>query len=181
MCSIDISLYALKQSRIFDKNLYIIQADIRYIDSIFKKSIFNGVIALDVLEHLDNIESILKKISKILKNDGFLFISTCNWWSIGRFIKGNKWHGYRDPTHHLESIISPYQYYKILKKLDFRIIRIGSNGLWDFPYFKYFKKLQSLLFNLSRIIQYKLRRIIEPPLGETLWIIAQKKSKKLKM
>jgi 2-polyprenyl-3-methyl-5-hydroxy-6-metoxy-1,4-benzoquinol methylase len=53
----------------------------------FNKSLgnksFNKVIALDIIEHLNNPEEAIKKINNILKNGGTLYASTAN---IGYFI-----------------------------------------------------------------------------------------------
>src|SRR5207249_9720101 len=59
----------------------------------------NLVTCLDVLEHIPAPQGCLEEAYRILEVGGFLFLRTPNPESIGMRLKGNKWFGFRDPTH----------------------------------------------------------------------------------
>ena len=66
------------------KNVKSLKVDLNTeFDQILGEKSFNKVIALDIIEHLNNPESAIKKINNILKTGGTLYASTAN---IGYFI-----------------------------------------------------------------------------------------------
>ncbi|PIS14953.1 hypothetical protein COT63_02565 [Candidatus Shapirobacteria bacterium CG09_land_8_20_14_0_10_38_17] len=60
---------------------------------------FDVIFALDVIEHLENPQIFLKNIHSLMKNGGFLVLSTPNIHSFSRFIQGSQWFGFKDKTH----------------------------------------------------------------------------------
>jgi ubiquinone/menaquinone biosynthesis C-methylase UbiE len=76
------------------KNVRLIVADAHNLP--FKKSCFDAVLLIDVLENLHNPEKALREIRRVLKDKGKLVISVPNWYSVyglARFIleKIGKW------------------------------------------------------------------------------------------
>jgi len=66
------------------KNVKSLKVDLNTeFDQILGEKSFNKVIALDIIEHLNNPEAAIKKINNLLKTDGDLYASTAN---IGYFI-----------------------------------------------------------------------------------------------
>ncbi len=72
---------------------------------------FDAITALDVLEHFDNVEEILKKFKTALKKEGYLIVSgpvESLWYKIGRFIIKRKFSDEEGPGagKHYHNIIS---------------------------------------------------------------------------
>lgn len=70
-----------------DSTIQFSNADIFHLP--FKKDSFDIIYALDMLEHLDNVDLALAEIKRVLKNDGFFIVSIPNennFYRIGREI-----------------------------------------------------------------------------------------------
>lgn len=114
----------------------------------FKSNSFSAVIAFDVIEHLEYPEYFFEEASRVLRNSGFLFISTPNPESFGSRIKQGKvglkrnlplarnfmWFGWRDDTH--INIRKRSEWKKLMTKNGLSVMRDGTDTLWDIPYFK---------------------------------------------
>lgn len=93
---------------------------------------FNKVIALDIIEHLNDPEEAMLKINNILKTGGKLYISTANiaFWITrlallcGWFNYGKK--GILDKTHHRLFTLKSFQ--RLLKNSGFKIEKIVGFG-----------------------------------------------------
>lgn len=93
---------------------------------------FNKVIALDIIEHLNEPESAVARINNIMKNDGILFASTANIayivmrmvLLIGWFHYGSR--GILDNTHHRLFTVNSFK--KLLKMNGFEIKKIVGFG-----------------------------------------------------
>jgi len=99
---VDISLSYLKEAKI--KGLSCIQGDAHFLP--FRENVFDTVIALDVIEHLEDPLRFLKECNRVLKRRGIIFIHTPNKWmtEIRRCL--TKWPGWH-PEHIHEFI--PYE------------------------------------------------------------------------
>lgn len=157
---IDVSEYAVREARMVasKSKIQIGSAE----DLSFKSNFFDIVTAFDVVEHLKNPDLFFQRVYKILKKDGILVFSTPNIYSLGAIIKGKKnqslkglpyksrkqqWHGWRDDTH--ISILPYEEWRKLLVQNRFKIIRDGTDTLWDVPYFRYIPYKPQWLFFIT--------------------------------
>jgi len=121
----------------------------------FKSTQFNIVTFWDVLEHIyDPVES-LKRVSRIIKNDGVLVVETLNISSLTVKILKEKWPLYYPPYHiyyyNQSSMI------RLLHRAGFQIVKTfpvqtyikSSSGYRAFRYFRYpfIRKLAGMLFD----------------------------------
>ena len=78
---IDENIYNIKQAKEHAKiNSLKITYKNQSLDSFFKKNKkkFDLILCLEVLEHVDNVEKTIEKISKLMNRDGTLILSTIN-------------------------------------------------------------------------------------------------------
>jgi len=127
----------------------------------FQNNSFSVVIAFDIIEHLEQPDKFLREAYGVLVQNGFLIISTPNPESFGCKIKLKmpewkglnyekriaEWYGWRDDTHLNIKLRSEWK--KILQKTGFRIIKDGTDTLWDVPYFKRFPYILQKIFFIS--------------------------------
>ena len=102
------------------------------IDSILIKKKYDLILILEVLEHLDNWESLIKKIKKNLKPKGKIVFSTINKTQLAKitsiFIAENILNWVPKNTHDYNKLIKPEDLIKVLKKNKFKIKNIeGMN------------------------------------------------------
>lgn len=117
------------------------------------------MIAFDLVEHLERPEVFLKEAARVLTKKGALIISTPNITSFGAKVKGQRpelkglpyeerceeSHIWRDETH--ISLKEKTEWAKLLEKHGFKIIRDGTDSLWDLPYFSQIPlSIQKLFF-----------------------------------
>ena len=88
------------------------------------------------------------------------------------FLKKDNWFGFTDKTH--LSILPKKEWIDLLKKYEFRITKLASDGFWDIPYFSFLPKSIQKAFLIPGYAQYKLKRLVMPPIGENLIIIGVK-------
>ena len=141
----DISSEALKLAK-WKTNARLILGDAQNLP--FESRSFSAVIAFDLIEHLEKPEEFLAEAYRMLCVPGFLIISTPNPESFGNKIKGRRedlkglpyeermdeWFGWRDYTH--ISIKLRNEWRKIIQDIGFKILKDGTDTLWDVPYFK---------------------------------------------
>lgn len=67
----------------------------------YKRKQFDFVIAVSVIEHLreEQGDMFIDEAARVLRHGGCLFMVTPNFSSPLRYIKGQRWFGYSDPTH----------------------------------------------------------------------------------
>lgn len=172
---IDISDYAIFRAKKTLKKTNLIIGDINNLNLYYENNLFDIVIAFDVLEHLENPDNVLNKIEKIIKNGGFLVISTPNLGSISIKWKKENWCGFRDETH--KTLLSNEEWFSLLKKNQFNIIEYFYDGLWDSPYFKKIPIfLQHLIFKIPSTILFGIVKFTKK-FGENIFIVARRKSK----
>ena len=95
----------------------------------------DAVVALDVLEHVDDAWAAVEEASRVLAPGGFLVISVPNTTGLGARVKrprGQNWFGDRDRTH--TSLLDPNEWRAAIANSRLEVLRIGSDFLWDTPY-----------------------------------------------
>lgn len=171
--AIDIDQNLIKKFTNKNTDIKVGFGDIEKGDYFFPKKTFDTIVCINVLEHIENDEKALENIYKLLKKDGNLIILVPIYnflygeidRSIGHFrryepddlVRRIKNHGYKIISH---------------KKLNF----LGAIGWFiSGKIMKNTKVTESKikLFNLISPILI-LERIIEPPVGTSILIIAQK-------
>ena len=101
-------------------------------DEVLGKNKFDRVIALDIIEHLNDPESAMNKINNIMANDGILFASTANIaYVIMRFTLMIGWFNYGkrgilDKTHHRLFTVNSFK--RLLKNSGFEVKKIIGFG-----------------------------------------------------
>ena len=65
----------------------------------FEPKMFSGVILRSILEHEWQPVSLLAKVSRVLRDDGAVFVRVPNFASLNRRIRGPDWCGFRYPDH----------------------------------------------------------------------------------
>jgi 2-polyprenyl-3-methyl-5-hydroxy-6-metoxy-1,4-benzoquinol methylase len=115
---IDVSRYAV--SKISNRPANVILCDVQC-GFPLKSKIADVVTMLDVVEHLDKIQVVLKEVKRVLKPKGLLYISTPNLAAIMRLLKGRCWYGFLDKTH--ISLFTPIQLEKLLKNYNFQVVK----------------------------------------------------------
>ncbi len=132
------------------------------LDMPFPKHIFDVVLSVHMIEHLDKNEAsaFLKECRRVLKPGGILFVMTPNAMAPGRLIAGKRW--FYDPSH--INVFSPWRLAKTLGRCGFRNIR---NRL---PFrFKEIKKTSA-----DTITYYGLDRLFRPvPMAQDVvfWLL----------
>jgi len=122
---IDLSASSLKVARSKDlsHSVEYIQADVNQVP--FPNESFEAVSALDLLEHVDSPEQVVREAARLLKPDGLFFFHTFNrsflsWLTV---IKGVEWFVSNTPKHmHVYSLfITPNELKEMCEKQDLEI------------------------------------------------------------
>jgi len=134
---------------------------------------FGMVVIKHVIEHLEHPDKCMEELGRILADDGILILATPNLDSILKPFKGEKWHGYNDPTH--IALKPTKEWHELLQKTGFILERTFSDGFWDVPYIRWIpKKLQKLIFGFPGGFQAISGFICLPyRWGENLIVIAR--------
>jgi len=85
----------------------------------FKENSFDVIVSQEVIEHIENQGAYVSECSRLLKNDGYLIITTPNKYFFDRTIKGNY---SRQP---IEKILLPSELKEVLEK-KFTILKFES-------------------------------------------------------
>jgi hypothetical protein len=126
-----------------------------------------------VVEHLENPVIGLRGISRCLRRQGLFIMSTPNINSRGCNLKGENWHGNRDPTH--ISLLSSERWIALVEQSNLKLVSLFYDCLWDSPYFKKIPTLlQHILFKPSLLIFYWTSIRFPGNMTENLWIVAVK-------
>jgi len=133
------------------------------------KNSFDVITAWHVLEHLTNPQKNLLEIHRILKKEGFLFLSTPNTNSFGFKQGKEKWFHLDTPRHLF--LFNAKSLKNILNQTGFRIIKI------NYPFFEYPLDLFHSLNGVNKFILGLGGKLISPFIGktETIEIVCQKK------
>ncbi len=165
----DASPYALESVNLVAPN-----ANICYSPESLKENMFDLVVSLHVLEHLTNPLETLSLFFKILNDTGMLIYVVPNTSGIGHRIKKERWFGYGDPSH--ISLHPAKQWLSWTESAGFKILKTGTDGLWDIPYLRYIPVWsQKLIFYSIPAMQAITGRLLYPVnWGESLIVVAQK-------
>ena len=89
------------------------------------KKKYDVIVALELLEHVNNVERFCELIIKLLKNDGIIILSTINRTILSKFfvieMAENIVKKIPKGTHHYEKFISPEELCNIFKKYNFQV------------------------------------------------------------
>lgn len=96
---------------------------------------FDGILCIDVLEHLACPEACIHDAYRVLRPGGLFLISTPNAGSLGHRLKGRDSFIYRDRSH--VSVRSIPSWRLSLEAAGFHIARDGTDALWDTPYVRW--------------------------------------------
>ena len=142
----------------------------------FKNSSFSAIIGFDVIEHLEVPELFLSEVYKVLNSQGILILSTPNPESFGCKIKQKRWQDWRDSTH--INIKMRKEWKRLLRDNGFRILRDGTDTLWDVPYFRKVPlALEKMIFLSVHWLLTWLFGFLPWNFGENYICIAQKVNK----
>ncbi len=167
----DISLEGFKINPDISKDISIYQGDVCNMP--FNSSSWDGIIALDVIEHLQDPLKGLQEILRVLKSSGILFLSTPNLNSLGQRTKRGNWFAYSDPTH--ISLHSESKWRDFLTESGFQIVQDGTDTLWDVPYpYRIPQKLQKYISSISAIIARRTVVFFPWSYGENYYAICRK-------
>jgi ubiquinone/menaquinone biosynthesis C-methylase UbiE len=115
----------------------------------FQDDKFDAVTLFDVIEHIQEYESVLKEIFRVLKSDGLIYIITLNSSSLLRLLFGRSWSWYVDPTH--KHIFSTQQIKSDLEKIGFS--EVSARTFFNLnvagettKILKFFRKFSMILF-----------------------------------
>lgn len=135
---------------------------------------FDLVAALHVLEHIEQPDDTLHLISGLLKPGGRLLAVVPNPDGLGHRLKGQNWFAFRDPTHC--SLLSSSQWLTLMRSAGMEIDKVGTDGLWDFPYpVGLPKSMQTPTVGSMAGLQVLLGRLLLPARwGECLVVVATK-------
>ncbi len=169
----DISEYGIAQAgRVATKaNLRVLPAERL---SEFGPEFFDVIVAIHVVEHLEDPLGALKTCFQIMRPGGLLLVATPNLSAPLKRLKGSAWHGYNDPTH--ISLKEPGEWRRLLGEAGFKTRRSFGDGLWNVPYVKYVPSaIQLMLLGWPAAIQtLAARPLIPVALSESLILIAEK-------
>lgn len=135
---------------------------------------YDLVLMRHVVEHLKDPFAVIKKVTKIIKKDGFLILATPNPDNPASRLLGNKWFAFQDPTH--ISIKSPKDWYSILENENFSLLLKTTDGFWAAPYIPIIPTVvQKIIFGFLGGMQTIFCFVFLPEnWGEDLIIVARK-------
>jgi SAM-dependent methyltransferase len=130
--------------------------------------VFRGLTAVHVLEHLDDdtAAEVLACWRRVLAPGGRALVIMPDPAGRGRELAGEGWNGYRDPTH---INLKPHaEWHRFLTEHGFRVVREGSDGLWNVPYGRLPKLLDAGVHAVPSLVQFLSGRLfLRPGSGES--------------
>lgn len=141
----------------------------------FPNNSFDLVCAISVIEHLKEKEAkeFIAESSRILRKNGYVFLITPNFNSPFRYLLGQKWFAYSDPTHinfFTKRSISQLLESESFKDITFKFkVPKDVNFDWHLP-----SVLRLIPLPLKNILNYLL---ISSPLStfrDSIWVSGQK-------
>ncbi len=156
----DPSTEAIKIAKTINKNRCIKRSSASKLP--YKNKIFDIVASISVIEHLTQKETkmFLKETKRVLKDNGYIFLVTPNFSSPARYICGQKWFGYSDPTH--IQLFTPNSLKAVLKQNNFNNIKFRTKIPYrlDSDVYLFFRPLKKLpkpiKYFLNFVINYLL-------------------------
>lgn len=139
----------------------------------FRPDTFDAATAIDVLEHLMDPRIGLRTMRAVLRPGGLAVITVPNLDSLSRRLKGGNWSAYRDTTH--RCLVAPDTWRRWFEAGGFEVFKLGTDALWDPPYF--FRRLARLerlaILSLSNLAVC-LRPLLPWSRGDNLVAILRK-------
>lgn len=130
---IDIDDQALLEARYNNQDANIIYADVNKYNT---KDKYDMIFIKDVIEHVDNPQLLINRMSTMQNKGGRIIIGTQNSFSLTylidglyTFLSGNVWRGY-DPDH--KHFFNPWKFKRILGESGYKIIKYYST--YHIPY-----------------------------------------------
>ncbi len=120
------------------------------------------------IEHLYEPYAFLKQCNRVLKKNGYLYLSCPNPSSLTAFYERKNWSGFATPEH--VSLQAPFTYRQWLEENGFQIIKDGTTLLSGNPLIKKFR----LLKLVNNMILVFFNGCINWPLGEAYVCISKK-------
>jgi ubiquinone/menaquinone biosynthesis C-methylase UbiE len=127
--AVDLDLHALKRLKFKNKNVNVILADARFMP--LKHGVVDNILMIELLDCVKESELIMSECSRILKNDGAIFLSFGNKSSIKGKIKSLVGKPYLHSYKEILSILKAKKF-KIVRKMGFNWLpfdRISDNSL----------------------------------------------------
>jgi SAM-dependent methyltransferase len=129
---------------------------------------FGGLTAIHVLEHLDDTtaDAVLACWRRVLLPGGRALVVMPDPAGRGRALAGPNWMGYQDPTH---INLKPHAEWRaFVEARGFRVLREGSDGLWNAPYGTLPKLVDAGLHSGPSLAQFLAGRLfLKPGTGES--------------
>lgn len=136
----------------------------------------NVIVALHCLEHVPDPQSTVDALADRLARGGLFFAVVPNTTGLGRRLKGERWFGYRDPTHC--SLLSPRDWVTVMNRARLSVVSVRGDGMWDAPYVPALPAfLQKAAFGAPAALQVFspiARPFLPASLGECLVLQAQR-------
>lgn len=133
--STDISSYAVKKAKKLYPRIHFFKHDVQ--EEIINKKQYDLVIALDVIEHLENPKKAIKNMYDLIKPNGLVLCSTPNDYA----------HERRVPTH--ISVKRPDQWKKIFYEVGFKTVKTRQMTFLPFFYRFHWRLNLSLPFGIN--------------------------------
>lgn len=168
---VDIRVEAVKKLR--EKSVYGIVGDLEYSLS-FKDKTFDIITAKQIIEHLYNTDHFLEEMRRVLKDDGYIILSTNNLASLhlrmelllglqprammSSRIKPKQIDDGKLFCEHGHHSLFTYKYLEhVIKKHGFRIIKKGSHTIYPMPE-KISHMLTKVFPNIGAYSYFKIRK-----------------------
>ena len=124
---VDISKYAAERAQyLFDGKVKL--GPVEKVDKIFTKEKFDVITMFDLIEHLKDPILVIKKLKKLLNNDGIIVLQTGDVSSNWARRQGQNWHFFAPPQH--LHFFSRDTITKMLESAGFKVIKIETEGKW---------------------------------------------------
>ncbi|MBI3486285.1 class I SAM-dependent methyltransferase [Candidatus Daviesbacteria bacterium] len=165
---------ALKKARKINKKGKILKASA--IKLPFKNQVFDFVSSLSVIEHLTQKEGrqFLKETRRVLRKNGIIFLITPNYNSPLRYLLGDKWFAYSDPTHLY--FYTPESLRNLLEKEGFMNIKTRVKTPYNLKNHWYLPKVcRNLPMPIKNFLTYSIFSSFFAAFRDSFWMIAQKK------
>jgi SAM-dependent methyltransferase len=140
----------------------------------FRNGSFDLVTAIDVLEHISDPVVALRTIYDVLVPGGVAVVSVPNMGGLGYRLKGSGWSAFRDQTH--RSLVDSDTWVEWCISVGFNIHIVGSDALWDPPYFRHEARFQRLIILLISNTLAFVRPLLPWRLGDNVIIVLKKKA-----